>query len=100
MDFDFACQAAQCIIERSQPDRWGDTEWPVLIQQAGLPLTYCEVDGIEWETPDRYRDEVADEATRQSVARAYDQDAAHWARRVKVAQEIIGQGLAVVQHWP
>jgi hypothetical protein len=93
----YSRRAAQCIIQRSAPGRWGDAEWLILIQRAGLPVTYCEVDGVEWETPDRYRDQVADAATRQRMADAYDQDAANWALRVRVTQEIVQQGLDAIQ---
>ncbi len=90
----FSQRAAQCVIQYSAPGRWGDAEWPILIQRAGLSVTYCAVDGVDWETPDRYRTEIADPATRQKMADAYDREATKWGRRVQIAQEIVQQGLA------
>jgi len=92
----YSQQAAQCIIRHSKPGRWGDAEWPILIQRAGLSVTYRAVDDVDWETPDQYRDQVADSATRQAMADVYDQAAKNWARRVQTAQEIVQQGLDAV----
>jgi hypothetical protein len=61
----YSQQAAQCIMTCSRPGRWGDAEWPLLIQQAGLSVDYTEADNVDWETPDRYRDQVADAAIRK-----------------------------------
>lgn len=33
-------------------------EWAALLVGLGDPLTYVECDGLDWETPDRYRDEI------------------------------------------
>jgi hypothetical protein len=92
----YSQQAAQCIMARSQPGRWGDAEWPLLIRQAGLKVDYVEANSADWETPDRYREQVADPLTRQNAAEAYDRDPAHWARRVQIARDIIQRGLDVL----
>jgi hypothetical protein len=96
----YSRRAAQYIVDHNAPGRWGDVEWPLLIKQAGLSLAYHEADGVDWETPDRYRDQAADAATRQRAAEAYDQDARHWAMRVQIAHDIIQQGFEALQSSP
>jgi hypothetical protein len=58
-----------------------------------LRVDYVAVDGLEWETPDHYQPEVADDATRRRLAAARDQDAARWAARVRTALEIVQEAL-------
>jgi hypothetical protein len=90
----FSRRAAAVVIANSAPGGFGDAEWPVLLRRAGFAVEYVEVDGGEWESPDFYRDEVADEDTRRRAAEAYDQRPEAWAARVRTALEIIGEGLA------
>jgi hypothetical protein len=93
----FSRRAVELILRNSRPGGWGDAEWPILVHRPGWKLTYVAVDGVEWETPDFHRDAVADEATRQRAADAYDLRADRWAMRVRVAQEIIAEGLAALE---
>ena len=67
------------------------------MHRAGWKLTYVAADGVEWETPDFHRETGADEATRQRAADAYDLRPDRWASRVRVAQEIIAEGLAALE---
>ena len=90
----YSQRGAQCVIQQSTPGQWGDAEWPVLIQRAGLVVAYRAVDAVDWETPDHYQNEVADPTTRQKMAAAYVQDPKKWAWRVQIAQAIVEQGLA------
>lgn len=90
----YSQEGAQCVIQQSTPGQWGDVEWPILIQRAGLTVAYRAVDAVDWETPDHERHEVADPATRQKMADAYDRDPNKWALRLQIAQAIIEQGLA------
>lgn len=70
-----------------------DAEWPVLLQRAGFAIEYVAVDGLDWESADRYQERAAGpEAQRRAVA-AYDADPQHWARRVAIALEIVQSGL-------
>jgi hypothetical protein len=74
------------------PGRWGDVEWPILIQRAGFTVSYRALDGLEWESADRYRASVADVETRQRAAVDYDRHTQSWVRRVHIAQEIVQEG--------
>jgi hypothetical protein len=92
----YSVRAARAVLANSRPGGFGDLEWPILVRRAGHPVAYLEVDGVDWETPDQYRAEPADPATRQEVADRYDQRADRWALRVRVAREIIEEGLAAM----
>ncbi len=74
-----------------------DAEWVILPKRGGYALTTVLVDGLEWETADRYRDEAADVETQKSLADEYDTDAENWEMRVRVAQEIVDMGLLSLQ---
>lgn len=90
----FSRAAARVVLANSQPGWWGDAAWPVIVQRAGFAVRYLAVDGMDWETPDRYRERAADADTQRRAAEDYDADADHWACRVRVALEIVQEGLA------
>ncbi|MBV7333360.1 hypothetical protein KFU94_35015 [Chloroflexi bacterium TSY] len=90
--------AAQFLIEHTTPGSWGDAQWPILLHRAGFRVDYVALDGLEWESPDRYRNQAATSGQRSQAAETYDQDAKHWARRVQIAQEIIQEGLVATHH--
>ena len=73
-----------------------DSEWIVLLQRAGYRVESVEVDGLDWETADRYLDQAADGETQRRAADAYDADPQHWSLRLEVAQEIIEAGFAAL----
>jgi hypothetical protein len=91
----FRRAAAEFIIANSAPIRslGTDAEWPVLCQRGGFRVESCLVDGLDWESADRYRSQAADAGLQRQAALAYDQDAAHWAWRVQVADEIVRAGM-------
>jgi hypothetical protein len=74
-----------------------DSEWIVLLHRAGFAIESVLVDGLDWESADRYQDVVADAESQQQAAAAYDADSANWAWRVAVAQEIVDAGLDAMQ---
>ncbi|MCB0128458.1 MAG: hypothetical protein KDE58_39600, partial [Caldilineaceae bacterium] len=90
----FSRVAAQIVLTRTTPGGWGDLQWPILVNQAGLAVSYLAVDGLAWESADRYREQAATADQQAQAAQAYDHNVAHWARRVQIAQEIIQEGLA------
>ena len=85
--------ATEYLVARSQPGHWADVAWPVRLYRAGFALATMTVDGLDWETPDQYRDHVADAETRQRLLDAYDADPHKWAFRVKIAHEIVREGM-------
>ena len=91
----FSRAAAEFILAHSAPVRslGTDAEWPVLCHRGGFRVASCLVDGLDWESADRYRSQAADAGLQRQAALAYDQDAAHWAWRVQVADEIVQAGM-------
>lgn len=86
------------LVLRYRAERvWGDVAWPVLASRAGHRVRYRATEGLEWETPDHFRDTVADEGTRRVLAAAVDADPQEWARRVDIAGQILAEGLAASQ---
>jgi hypothetical protein len=74
-----------------------DAEWPILLRRAGFTIDYVEVDGLDWESADRYAERAADADAQRRTAEAYDADVRHWARRVEVALEIVRAGVEAMQ---
>jgi broad specificity phosphatase PhoE len=91
----FSRRAAEFLVMNTQPGRGlgADTEWPVLLYRAGFRVRGLLVDGLDWESADRYRDEAADRETQRRFAAAYDESAQNWAMRVRVTQEIVDAGI-------
>lgn len=91
----FSRRAAQFLVDQTQPGQALGTDgaWTVLLHRAGFRIDYCEVDGLGWETADRYQKRSASAEQQQMLAGAYDKDPAHWAMRVEVALEIVQAGL-------
>jgi hypothetical protein len=93
----YSRRAAEIALRNSGREEWPDAKWAVLVRRMGWDVRYAEADGVEWETADRYRDGVADAATRQHLADEYDLKPGEWAGRVRTAREIIEQGLAALE---
>ncbi|MDX1991636.1 MAG: hypothetical protein SF029_04575 [bacterium] len=74
-----------------------DVAWPILLQQRSFSLDYAEVDGLDWETADRYLPQAATAQQQTSLAAEKDADPVHWALRVRVAQNIIQAGFRVME---
>ena len=90
----FSRRAAEYLLARVSPDHWSDTAWPVVLWRGGFRLDTLLADGLDWETPDQYRDAAADPDAQRHIAAAYDADPANWSMRVWVADEITKAGLA------
>lgn len=88
-------RTAQAVIANSQPDRpmGADSEWTVIAHRAGFSVDTVLVDGLDWESADRYRAAAADGHVQREAAAQYDLDPQNWAMRVSVAAEIIESGL-------
>lgn len=90
-------RAAGLLLRHTDGPVWGDVSWPVLLHRFGYHLQHVAAEGLEWETPDHFRETVATPAERQAVAAEVDRDPAEWARRVDVAGQILAEGLAAAQ---
>jgi len=87
----FSRQACQTIFNNSKPGfaLGTDAEWPLLLDRLGYQVDYLAVDGLDWESADRYRTEAADQHSQKEAAALYDADPQNWSRRVAVAMEIV-----------
>ena len=87
----FSRRAVECLMANAKPERalGADAEWPIVLHRSGFRLNYVEVDGLDWESADRFRDCAADPVTQQQAALAYDAVSTNWAHRVDVAYEIV-----------
>ncbi|NDJ78667.1 MAG: hypothetical protein GYB65_20650, partial [Chloroflexi bacterium] len=64
-----------------------DATWPLFIQQrTGLLLGYIATEGMEFETPDMFPDEVAAAGGVAAWMAGLDADPQQWARRLNLAQ--------------
>ncbi|HEX7975527.1 MAG TPA: hypothetical protein VF498_14050, partial [Anaerolineales bacterium] len=91
----FSRETARFLVENSSPGRalGTDGEWPVLLQRAGFRVDYVTVDGLDWESADRYQEQAASPERQRQGAAEYDADPQHWAARVGVALEIVQTAL-------
>lgn len=95
----FSRQAAAFLVDHASRDRalGADAEWLVLLRRAGFEIDYCQVDGLDWESADRYRENAADGESQRKAAEAYDREAQNWQVRVSIALEIVQSGLDAVR---
>jgi hypothetical protein len=87
----FSRGAAEYLAENTHPGRalGTDAEWPILLQRAGFRVDYLVVDGLDWESADRYQEQAADPGDQRMAAEQVDADPASWEWRVRVAEEIV-----------
>jgi hypothetical protein len=91
----FSQAAAQVLMANTRPDRpmGADSEWIVLLHRTGFAVDAIQVDGLDWESADRYQITAANAQAQRDAAEQYDQDPQHWSMRVAVAAEIVESGL-------
>jgi hypothetical protein len=91
----FSRRAAAFLARNSSPIHGlgTDSEWAVLLHRAGFALTRVDVDGLDWETADRYQEHAADAERQRTEAKVYDQNPDHWKWRVEVAEYTVRAGL-------
>jgi hypothetical protein len=95
----FSRSAAEYLVRSSRPSQgWcTDAEWIVLLQRAGFSIGSLLVNGLDWETADRCRDQAADAETQRRAAEAYDLEPKNWEGRTRLAQETIQAGLEALK---
>jgi hypothetical protein len=92
----FCREAADYIVANTVPGHamGTDAQWPILLHQAGFKIDYIEVDGLDWESADRYKDHAAKQEDQLQAAVQYDADPRNWEHRVEIAREIVESALA------
>jgi SAM-dependent methyltransferase len=91
----FSRAAAEYIAANCVPGHalGTDAEWPIILQRAGFKISSINVDGLDWESADRYLEKAADSVAQRVAAEIYDSEAGNWTRRVEIAQEIISTAI-------
>lgn len=87
----FSRRATSSLIEHTRPRRaiGMDAEWLVLLKRAGFAIDYMEVDGLDYETADRYQSQAATIVQQAEHSLQVDTDPQQWALRVSIALEIV-----------
>jgi hypothetical protein len=95
----FSQAAAECLAANCQPGRalGTDAEWLVVLKRAGFVIHSLTVDGLDWESADRYQDRAAGADDQLRAAEDYDADPSNWQARLQVALEIVQSGLEAQQ---
>ncbi len=95
----FSHQVVEFILANSTPGHalGTDAEWPLLALRAGCLVNYLEVDGLDWESADRYQTQAADAEGQRQAAQKYDADPLNWTRRAEIAFEIVDIGLKTME---
>jgi SAM-dependent methyltransferase len=91
----FSRQAASYLLEQTQPQRaiGTDAEWLILLKRAGFTIETVEVNGLDYESADRFQTEAADAEKQRRAAGVVDENPKQWARRVEIAHEIVQSAL-------
>lgn len=94
----FSRKASEYILANCEPGHalGTDAEWPLILQRAGFQINSVSVDGLDWESADRFREAAADPQSQKNEAEMYDADPQNWSRRVDVAMEIVQVGIETV----
>jgi hypothetical protein len=91
----FSRKACETILAKTKPGfaLGTDAEWPLVLQRTGFQVDYLAVDGLDWESADRYRKQAADQLSQKEAAELYDADPCNWSQRAAIAMEIVRVGL-------
>jgi hypothetical protein len=95
----FRHDVARYILQHAVPGHalGTDAEWIILAKRGGYQLDQLRVNGLDWESADRYQRQAADADQQRHAAADYDADPKNWTYRVQVASEIITVGLETLK---
>ncbi|HWQ14639.1 MAG TPA: hypothetical protein VNL77_17715 [Roseiflexaceae bacterium] len=80
-------RAAAAILGGCPEETIGtDVAWPLFAQRAGLTLGYIQTEGLEFETADRFADEIAAAGGLERWMAHLDADPRRWAARLEFAR--------------
>lgn len=88
-------RAVEYLAEHGRAHDVGtDGEWPILLRRAGgFRCDHALTEGLEFETGDRFPDEVAQAGGLAAWNAARDREAERWAFRVRLAGDIVAGAL-------
>lgn len=81
-------RAAEAILADCPDQSIGtDVSWPLFLQRAGsYDIAYCETEGLEFETADRFGDQIAALGSVNAWIAQLDADPRQWAHRLELAR--------------
>jgi hypothetical protein len=83
---------AKLVLEIVPSNRYGFfIEWPLTLWRSARNPNYIEVEGLEWETPDRYKEEIKVEGLEYWMKRF--QTTSEWRRRSVMLRDFIDSAL-------
>lgn len=91
-------RAAEALLAGCPDQSIGtDVSWPLFLMRAGgFKLGYSATEGLEFETADRYADQIAAAGGRERWIEWIDADPRQWAMRVELAQIEVAAALPYV----
>ena len=85
------CAIETLLAESRELSVGNDGEWPLVIRRhPGLRIGYQETEGLEFETADRYADEIAQVGSLEAWLSAKYDTLATWEARIRMAGQIVG----------
>lgn len=89
-----SARAADVVLRESRVTGFGtEAEWPKLALGRGLKVGFVAVEGLEYETPDRFPEEVAAAGGVVAWTEAQSLVPANWVQRLALATDIARAGL-------
>ena len=84
-------RAIQCLLAHAREASVGnDGEWPLVLRRFGdMRIGYMATEGLEFETADRYADQIAALGSRSAWIDAYYESLASWEDRIGTAHMIV-----------
>ena len=79
---------AKKVIELKPMNQFGFyAEWPITLWRSAQRLKYVEAEGLEWETPDRYQEEIKAQGFEKWKRNL--QTASEWKKRSEMLRDFI-----------
>jgi hypothetical protein len=81
-------RAADLILERSASrSNATDTEWPALVHAAAMDIGFARTDGLEFETPDYFQDQIAEASSLDAWVEERSRPVEAWISRTRLTLE-------------
>lgn len=83
---------AKQVLEKEPGNQYGFyIEWPITFWRSAMNPRYIEVEGLEWETPDRYKEEIKKQGLEQWKKDYQTHD--EWIKRTHMLEDFIDSSL-------
>ncbi|MDQ2997101.1 MAG: hypothetical protein M3R61_08615, partial [Chloroflexota bacterium] len=90
--------AAAILAGCDEPSVGTDLAWPLFLQRrGGFTIGYCPTEGLEFETADRYGDQVAAAGGLEAWIAQLDADPQRWIERLDVARVEVAAAVPYVE---